>query len=119
MLPNRFRLRQKDDLVRLRRQGRRFRHPLAILLVDANDAKTSRFAFMASRRVGNAVTRNRAKRLLREAVRAHLNDAKSGWDCFLIARPSTPAAPFSEVKAAVGELLMRARLLGEETVEQN
>lgn len=117
MLPRRFRLRQKDDLVRLREQGRRFRHPLAILLVQANDAETSRFAFMASRRVGNAVARNRAKRLLREAVRAHLEDAKSGWDCFLIARSSTPEAPFPEVKAAVGELLTRARLLGGERDE--
>lgn len=124
MLQARFRLRRAADLARVRQQGRRRRHPLAVLLVcprplpadapaadDRHAAATcSRFAFSASRRVGNAVKRNRAKRLLREAVRRHLHAIEPGWDCLLIARDQTPDAAFADVESAVCELLSRANL---------
>jgi ribonuclease P protein component len=71
----------------------------------------SRFGFAASRRIGNAVERNRAKRLLREAVRLHLPEIVPGVDCLLIARRATPGASFHEVEAAVLMLLERADLL--------
>ncbi len=124
MLQARFRLRRAADLARVRQQGRRWRHPLAVLLVcprplpagasavDDQRGVTacSRFAFSASRRVGNAVRRNRAKRLLREAVRTHLHALEPGWDCLLIAREQTPDAAFADVESAVCELLSRANL---------
>ena len=74
-------------------------------------APCSRFAFSASRRVGNAVKRNRAKRVLREAVRWHLGEIEPGWDCLFIARAQTPDAAFADVEAAVSQLLTRAQLL--------
>ncbi len=104
----------------MRAEGRPFRHPLAILLVrlqieSANEngtdrAQAVRFAFSASRRVGSAVRRNRAKRLMRESVRLHLDEIVSGWDCLLIARVQTPEATFFEVETAVLQLLSRAQL---------
>lgn len=125
MLRTRYRLRRPADVARVHRQGRRKRHPLAILLVcprpsDPDDpfedsqhgvAACSRFAFSASRRVGNAVQRNRAKRVLREAVRLHVHDIEPGWDCLFIARGQTPDAAFAEVETAVCQLLTRAHLL--------
>jgi len=71
----------------------------------------SRFAFVASRRVGNAVVRNRVKRLLREAVRGHLDEIQPGWDCIWIARPQLSRASFAEVETAVLQLLKQSKLL--------
>lgn len=114
MLPKPYRLRQAKEIGRLRQQGRAWRHPLAILLaesrLDDRDA-ASRFAFSASRRVGKAVARNRAKRLLREVIHQHLDEIETGWNCLLIVRPLTPQASFAEVETAVLQLLTRARLL--------
>jgi ribonuclease P protein component len=106
-----FRLRHPADFERLRREGRRWHHPLAVLVAGANNQPISRFAFLASRRVGKAVVRNRARRLLREAVRLKLDDIQKGWDCLFIARRETSEASFWEVEAAVGQLLDRAGLL--------
>jgi ribonuclease P protein component len=125
MLPRRYRLRHEIDVQRVRRQGRRWRHPLAILLVlparqklkqmdevaGLSHESVSRFAFAASRRVGHAVSRNRAKRLLRATVRAHMTEINPGWDCLLIARQGTAHAAYDEVETAVKQLLLRARIV--------
>ncbi|RMG90395.1 MAG: ribonuclease P protein component [Chloroflexi bacterium] len=110
MLPQCHRLRRATDLERVRQLGRSWRHPLAILLVQANAEEVSRFAFVASRRVGKATSRNRAKRLLREVVRRHLDEIEAGWDVVLIAREQTAAVSYAEVETAVLALLSRAGL---------
>lgn len=110
MLQPRHRLRRPADVQRVQQAGKSWRHPLVILLIQPNSLSVSRFAFVASRHVGKAVQRNRAKRLLREVVRAHLPDIQPGWDCVLIARPSLHQAAFGEVDTAVTQLLQRAKL---------
>lgn len=111
MLQSRNRLRRSADLKRIRQQGQGRPHPLAVLLTVSNDLEVSRFAFVASRRVGNAVKRNRARRLLREVIRLHLPQIEPGWDCMLIARQATPQATYAEVETAVLHLLVRSQLL--------
>lgn len=110
-MQQRYRLRRSADFDRLRKNGRRWNHPLALLVVHQTELPTSRFAFSASRRVGNAVARNRAKRLLREAVRLNLSSVSAGWDLLFVARSSTAQATFAEVEAAVLQLLKRANVL--------
>jgi ribonuclease P protein component len=110
-MQRRHRLRPSSGLPELRRHGRSWRHPLAVLVAQSNELSNSRFAFAASRRVGNAVTRNRAKRLLREAVRRHIPQIAPGFDCLFVARDTTASARFDEIESAVLELLRRASLL--------
>jgi ribonuclease P protein component len=109
-------------VLRVRRQGKAWRHPLAVLLVARAEPGTTgevelsalqptRFAFTASRHVGSAVARNRGKRLLREAVREQLKAVEPGWDCLLIVREATPKAEYAAVQTAVLKLLQRADLV--------
>ncbi|MCP4357089.1 MAG: ribonuclease P protein component [Chloroflexi bacterium] len=111
MLQSQYRLRRPADIQRVRQQGHSWRHPRVVLLVQANALDASRFAFIASKRVGNAVKRNRAKRLMREVVRLHYPQISAGWDCLLIARPGMPEVKFWEVETAVLQCLKRANLL--------
>jgi ribonuclease P protein component len=62
--------------------------------------------------VGQAVVRNRVKRRVREAVRARLPRLRGGKDLVWIARPASATATYTEIVAAVDELLGRSRLLG-------
>lgn len=110
-MQRRFRLRHSADFELLRKNGRRWNHPLALLVAVKSDLPVSRFAFSASRRVGNAVSRNRAKRLLREAVRANLVNVSAGWDFLFVARSETAQATLAEVEEAVLQLLKRANVL--------
>ena len=64
---------------------------------DGDDASNAvRVGYTCSKKVGNAVARNRAKRRLREAARAVLpTEARPGWDYVLIGRHDlTAARPF-------------------------
>lgn len=76
-----------------------------------NSVSPARCGFMAGKRLGSAVARNRAKRRLREAVRARWPQVEPGWDLIWIAREPVVAAAWPEVQQAVEQLLRRARVL--------
>ena len=68
-------------------------------------------AFVAGTKIGNAVTRNRAKRRLREAVRPLFPKIPKGFDFVFIARGNITDAAFTDITQAVQDVLKRAKLL--------
>ena len=68
-----------------------------------------RVGFTCSKKVGNAVARNRAKRRLREVARAVLTrEGREGWDYVLIGRPEVTAAlPFDQLHSDLRHALAR------------
>ena len=107
-----YRLTNSSDFQRVRRTGKSYAHPLAILIASANDHPISRFGFTTSKALGSAVRRNRVKRLLREAIREHLAAIKPGWDIVVVARPMMIESSWSEILQAITNLLQRAGLFG-------
>ena len=107
----RHRLRRSADFDQLWRRGQRWHHPLLLLVVGPNELEISRFGFAASRRLGKAYSRNKVKRILREVVRNRLKKIEGGWDCLFVARFAANGVTFSEVEAAVSQLLKRSDLL--------
>lgn len=106
-----WRLKAESDVQRVWQQGRAFAHPLVILRVRANGLNHSRAAFVAGKKIGNAVIRNRAKRRLREALRPRFEQIPPGHDFVLIARGNITQAPFTDIQQAVEQVLQRAKLL--------
>lgn len=70
-----------------------------------------RAAWIAGRRVGGAVARNRARRLLREAWAAISPRVEDGWAAVFVAREGIVGAGAPELVEEVGELLGRAGVL--------
>jgi len=110
MLKKQYRLKFSGRIQEIRLTGQSWRNRWLALSVLANKQPQSRFAFSVSRRVGNAVTRNRIKRLMREAVRQYLPYVGGGWDVLLIARSRSRGATFEQMQRAVADLLRASRL---------
>lgn len=112
-MQRRFRLRRSADIESLQREGHRWQHPLAILVVKENGLAVSRFGVSVSRRIGKATVRNRLKRLFREILRKRIETIQPGWDFLIIARLPAAQADYSEIETAVTQLLCRANVLND------
>jgi ribonuclease P protein component len=107
-----MRIKQGRDFSRIRREGRRLAAGCVIANWQALPAGTAaRLGVVTSSRIGNAVTRNRARRLLREVFRLHQHDLSSPVDLVLIARPSIAQKGLVEVERDVLTTLNRSGLL--------
>lgn len=91
-------------------RARRWSAPGLLLQArDRRDIAPLRAGYTCSKKLGNAVTRNRAKRRLREAARAILpQQGRQGWDYVLIGKPgATVARPFQALIADLEDAIRR------------
>ena len=106
-------LRKKSDFDRIYRRGRSVGDKYIVLFYLKNGLSYNRKAFLASKKVGNSVQRNRAKRLMREGWARNENDLKEGYDFILIARNTINGRRCDEVSRSVSRGFRRAKLLKE------
>lgn len=97
------------DFERVYTRGRRYNHPLMrmIIIDSSSEGDPGRVAFACPKRVGNAVVRNRSKRVLREVSRLRGLPAE-GKDIILFATRQTATASPEELSRALGSLCGRA-----------
>jgi len=107
----RHHLRTQAEFERVRREGHSWSHRLLVLVACRNELQLTRVGMMASRSVGGAVERNRARRLMREAWRMYAVHIVPGWDALLIARTAITQVKMQEVAAALESLLRQAQLV--------
>ena len=110
-MERRHRLSDKARFRQVRQEGTSYAHPLMVLCWLPNDGSVSRCGFTVSKRIGNAVVRNRVRRRMREAVRLMWDLVLPGYDLVWVARSNIKCAEFSELQSACARLLRRARLL--------
>ncbi|HEY5731409.1 MAG TPA: ribonuclease P protein component [Anaerolineales bacterium] len=115
-MQRRFRLTRSEDFKRVRRSGKSYAHPLVVLIAlkgEKSEQPRLRVGVAAGRTVGTAVTRNRTKRLLREAMRNLIPNIASNLelDLILIARSGLASASLEDTRQALLNLLQRAQIL--------
>ena len=111
------RLTDRRDFVRVQSEGRRVRSGhIAVLVLPTPDAPPGsppRVGFTVSRKVGNAVVRNRVRRRLRELARSHSQCLSPSFDYVVIAYPAAADAEFARLRDELGDLFVRAGRMGE------
>ncbi len=106
------RLQQQRDFARVRQEGQRLALGCLIANWHSLPAGTPpRLGVITSRKIGGAVVRSRARRLLRESFRHHQNDFTKPVELVLVARNSIAGKKFAEVEKDFLTTLRRAGLL--------
>jgi ribonuclease P protein component len=104
----RQRLKTRAAFDRVFRQGRRLDGRLFQLVVAPNGGSEDRLGLAVSRRVGGAVERNHAKRLLRESFRLTEKGERGGLDIVVVAKPEMADRGLAEVRREWQARLERA-----------
>lgn len=101
-------MKKRKDFLATARGEKRHKTGFVLQARPRNDESDGvRVGFTCTKRVGNAVARNRAKRRLREAARAAMPEfGRAGWDYVLIGRAEkTARQPFAALVRDLGEAL--------------
>jgi ribonuclease P protein component len=112
-LAPRERIRKKKDFLVLYKKGYRYKGKYFNLIGLSNALPYSRVGVVASRKVGNAVARNRAKRWMRELFRRNKDLFEHPVDLLIVASPAMSEASWRELEElylqAVGKIFEKKR----------
>jgi ribonuclease P protein component len=121
--PARLRLKQRREFLRVQRGGRK--HHLRLFMVfatprlpsqetDRGEPLPTRLGITVTRKIGNAVTRNRIKRLVREVFRQNRQRLPNGLDLVFVAKQQAGEADYAQVVADFEALIRRGELAAAE-----
>ena len=102
-------LKQNSDFRRAYGRGKSFSDPALVTYVLKNNrAGICRMGITTSKKIGNAVERNRARRIIRAAFRDNLPDIKGGYDFVFVARTRTKFLKSTDVSVIMAKHLAKA-----------
>ena len=105
------------EYARVYRRGKSYVAPQLVLYVCKNRLGRTRVGFTATKKVGHAVQRNRARRVMRAAAAAHLPYDVGGYDLIFVARAATARVKSTRLEKTVVRLLAQAGLPGGEATK--
>jgi ribonuclease P protein component len=106
-----FHLTHQKDFSRVKKNGRAVHHKLVVLAFSQNNLDLSRFAVVASKKIGNAVVRNRVRRRIKACIQESWSSIEPGWDLIFYSRNAIVEADYQEIKNAIKHLLVEAGVL--------
>lgn len=105
-------LRRKSDFSAIYNKGKSVGDKYVVLFYRKNNLPYNRTAFLASKKVGNSVARNRARRLMKESYRELKTDLRSGYDFILIARTTISDVKCQDVRKSMKSAFIRSKTIG-------
>ena len=113
-LPGNRILKKKKDFQAVYSRGKSYANRFLVLYVFRSNGFQGRVGFAAGKKLGNAVKRNRVKRLLRESYRLHQDDLQAGVSLLLVGRKAAVDAGCRDLEKALLALSRKAGILVEE-----
>ncbi len=102
---------RNNDFRRAYARGKSYVSPVVVVYVLKNRVKVCRVGITTSKKIGNAVARNRSRRVIREAFRQLSGSVRPGFDLIFVARGRTPFVKSTQVLRHMEKQLKAAGLL--------
>lgn len=111
LMEKRYRLRNNREFKKVYNKGKNFWNRNLILYKNENKLEVSRLGITITKKFGNAVVRNRAKRRLKEIYRLYLYRIKDGYDIIIIPKKNVIDLSYEDLKSALEHILRISKLL--------
>ena len=111
-------LTKNKEFTRAYTRGKSFVHPLLVLYVVKTRTGQTRVGITSSKKIGNAVTRNRARRVIRAAMQQLLPQNVGSWDLVFVARGKTAQSKSWQLEKVMKKQLEAAGVLQATQAEQ-
>ena len=102
---------KNHDFHRIYAKGKSYVSSVLVVYALKNRRKMLRVGITTSKKIGNAVQRNRSRRVIREAFRQLAPGVKKGYDLIFVARGRTPFVKSTEIRRQMEKQLKAAGLL--------
>ncbi|MVB10888.1 Ribonuclease P protein component [Caprobacter fermentans] len=104
-------IKQNREFQRIYSKGKSFVSPALVTYVLKNRKDTLRMGITTSKKTGNAVRRNRSRRVIREAFRSMPREICPGFDLIFVARAKTPMMKSTELSRVMAQHLKSAGVI--------
>ena len=102
---------ENKDFRRVYAKGKSYVDPVLVVYVLKNRTKNVRIGITTSKKTGNAVKRNRSRRIIRAAYREIAPQIKAGYDIIFVARARTPFVKSTDILKSMSVLLKNSGVL--------
>ena len=109
-------LKTNSDFRRAYGRGKSYTNPALVMYVRKNRAGSCRIGITASKKIGNAVQRNRARRVIREAFRQVNLPLKGNYDVIFVARTKTVYKKSTDIYNVMVPMLIEAGVVKNEEI---
>ena len=112
-------LKKNNEFQRVYRKGTSQANRYLVMYVLENHDRhmENRLGISVSKKVGNSIVRHRVTRVIREVMRLHWKEIKSGYDIVIVARPSAKDSDYGKFESAIFHLLNLHHLLKDDDLE--
>ena len=110
-------LKKNRDFQNVYKKGKSYANHYLVMYVLKNDTERNRLGISVSKKVGNSIVRHRVTRVIREVMRLHWGEIKSGYDIVIVARPSAKDSDYGKFESAIFHLLNLHHLLKDDDLE--
>lgn len=110
-------LKKNIDFQTVYRIGNSNANKYLVMYVMKNNLGKNRLGISVSKKVGNSIVRHRVTRVIREVMRLHWGEIKSGYDIVIVARPSAKDSDYGKFESAIFHLLNLHHLLKDDDLE--
>ena len=105
-------LKKDCDFRKVYKHGKSFANRYLVMYILENKSDSTRVGISVSKKVGNAITRNKIRRRIKEAYRLNIDEnVKNGYDIIFIARVSCNEAEYKDIDNAINHLVKKSNLI--------
>jgi ribonuclease P protein component len=111
-------LKLNGDFRRLYNRGRAVTNPALVMYYSKNRAGICRIGITTGKKIGNAVERNRSRRIIREAFRSVVKDVNESYDFVFVARSKTKYLKSTYIEKVMRDMMLTSGIIAENVKEE-